>query len=410
MCQARETETERGTITPFEGDIIRLFYLIELFQFTVSPPAALTVFARRSATRRVNVSAIQPCLHYRILISMAKNTSESRGVRERVSRSTIDHEKTDEKQRDKFLVSYQGHFYDIQDFRKYHPGGRKVFDYFQNRSLDKIFEQNPHSKGAIHLLEDFTVDNREKYQEYESLIDWDTPILHQVGNLGDRYWEWVNLPVNRQIRLFQSNFLEALTITPWYLIPIVWIPLIIYYVHSGYVLTTKANHLTGNTLLEASISYVFGLLLWSILEYTLHRKLFHFKPPTTSKILMSLHFLLHGVHHKAPLDGRRLVFPPAAAFLVATLLFYIYQVFFPQTTAYFIVAGTVTGYVAYDLTHYYLHHGAPKVGTYLYDMKRNHNYHHFLHHDLGFGISSILWDHIFGTTICLRQLTKPIEW
>lgn len=33
--------------------------------------------------------------------------------------------------------------------------------------------------------------------------------------------------------------------------------------------------------------------------------------------------------------------------------------------------------------HYYLHHGSPKADTYLYDMKRYHNYHHFSHHDNG---------------------------
>lgn len=86
--------------------------------------------------------------------------------------------------------------------------------------------------------------------------------------------------------------------------------------------------------------------------------------------------------------------------------------------------------MSYDLIHYYLHHGAPKAGTYFYLLKRIHNYHHFSHHELGkiifvfeilnkftvklyflgFGISCKLWDYIFGTTICLRKLTKPIEW
>lgn len=41
------------------------------------------------------------------------------------------------------------------------------------------------------------------------------------------------------------------------------------------------------------------------------------------------------------------------------------------------------GYMSYDLIHYYLHHGAPKAGTYFYLLKRIHNYHHFSHHELG---------------------------
>ncbi|XP_076628636.1 fatty acid 2-hydroxylase isoform X2 [Colletes latitarsis] len=328
-------------------------------------------------------------------------------VRERPGKVKIDGEPS-EKKEDQFLVSYRERYFDIRNFLRYHPGGKKVLRYFKHGSLDKAFDENPHSKGAFHLLEDFTLNSEEKYQEYEELIDWNAPILHQVGNLGAQYWEWMNLPVNRQIRLFRSNILEIISITPWYFIPIVWIPLCIYFLYSGFMVT--ADNYTGSTLLEASISYIFGILLWTILEYVLHRKLFHFKPPATSKVLITLHFVLHGVHHKAPFDNRRLVFPPGVGLLIAKLIWSIYKLLFSETTVYFIAAGTTTGYVCYDLIHYYLHHGAPKVGTYLYTMKRNHNYHHFLHHELGFGISSKLWDYAFGTNIYLRQLTKPIEW
>ena len=57
--------------------------------------------------------------------------------------------------------------------------------------------------------------------------------------------------------------------------------------------------------LKISVSYeafplVFlaGILLWTFLEYTLHRFLFHMEPPKDSKILIGLHFVLHGQHHK----------------------------------------------------------------------------------------------------------------
>ncbi|XP_054002790.1 fatty acid 2-hydroxylase [Hylaeus anthracinus] len=313
-----------------------------------------------------------------------------------------------EKKEDEFLISYRDRFYDIRSFLKSHPGGSKALGYFKGRSLDKAFDQNPHSKSAFHLLEDFILNDREKYQEYEDLIDWNAPILRQVGNLGDKYWEWMNLPVNRKIRLFESNLLEIISITPWYFIPIVWVPVCIYFLYSGFA--TITNNYTGSAVFEALVSYAFGIFLWSILEYILHRKLFHFKPPATSKVLISLHFVIHGVHHKAPFDDRRLVFPPGAGLLVAKLLWLIYEALFSEKTIYFIAAGTTTGYICYDLIHYYLHHGSPNDGTYLYTMKRNHNYHHFSHHDLGFGISSKFWDYALGTNIYLRQLTKSIEW
>ncbi|XP_017756367.1 PREDICTED: fatty acid 2-hydroxylase [Eufriesea mexicana] len=340
---------------------------------------------------------------------MARQTDTNGDVRKRTEQSKSQVQSIeDNKNSNEFLIKYQNQLYNIHDFLSYHPGGKKVLNYFKNRSLDKVFEENPHSKAAFHLLEEFTVKNQETYQKYENLIDWNAAILPQVGSLGHQYWEWVNLPVNRNIRLFDSKILENITITPWYLIPIIWIPIVIYFVYTGWMNNIANN--TGTTLFESIISYVLGIFMWSLVEYVLHRELFHFKPPTNSKLLISFHFLLHGVHHKAPFDGRRLVFPPIPALIITRLLVYIYEALFPQTAVSFIMAGTVTGYICYDLIHYYLHHGAPKDGTYMYLLKRSHNYHHFLHHDLGYGISSKLWDYVFGTNICLRQLTKPIEW
>lgn len=76
----------------------------------------------------------------------------------------------DNKHNNNFIVTYQNHSYDIQDFLHYHPGGKKVLTYFKNQSLDKAFKENPHSQAAFHLLEDFTVENEEKYQKYEVSI------------------------------------------------------------------------------------------------------------------------------------------------------------------------------------------------------------------------------------------------
>ncbi|XP_076766464.1 fatty acid 2-hydroxylase [Xylocopa sonorina] len=304
-----------------------------------------------------------------------------------------------------FVVTYKDKSYNVREFLQYHPGG-KVLSYYKNRSLDKAFEENPHSLAAFHLLEDYTLNNLEKYQKYEELLDWDAPILGQVGTLGDKYYEWVNLPVDRRVRLFHSNLLESLSLTPWYLIPMVWIPVCLLFLYSGWTHSIGTNY----TLIEASISYALGIFLWTILEYILHRKIFHFEAPPNAKLLMSLHFLMHGLHHKTPFDNKRLVFPPIVGLLVAQLIWYIYGLIFPEPMLYFIAAGTTTGYIGYDLIHYYLHYGTPNAETYFYFLKRNHNYHHFSHHDIGFGVTSKLWDHVFGTLIRLRKLAKPIQW
>lgn len=40
------------------------------------------------------------------------------------------------------------------------------------------------------------------------------------------------------------------------------------------------------------------MFLWSLLEYLIHRFVFHMKPPASNYYLITLHFLLHGQHHK----------------------------------------------------------------------------------------------------------------
>lgn len=41
-----------------------------------------------------------------------------------------------------------------------------------------------------------------------------------------------------------------------------------------------------------------GMLIWPIIEYATHRWLFHLKPPDSIPFLITVHFCLHGLHHK----------------------------------------------------------------------------------------------------------------
>lgn len=56
----------------------------------------------------------------------------------------------------------------------------------------------------------------------------------QVGSLGPKYKEWVLAPVDRKLRLFGSDFIESLTITSWYMVPSIWIPVMLFLIYIGY--------------------------------------------------------------------------------------------------------------------------------------------------------------------------------
>eukprot|EP00745_Piridium_sociabile_P036599 TRINITY_DN65945_c0_g1_i1.p2 TRINITY_DN65945_c0_g1~~TRINITY_DN65945_c0_g1_i1.p2 ORF type:complete len:159 (-),score=30.49 TRINITY_DN65945_c0_g1_i1:81-557(-) len=145
-----------------------------------------------------------------------------------------------------------------------------------------------------------------------------------------------------------------------------------------------------------------GLLLWTFCEYTIHRWLFHMQPPSNSPVLMLVHFILHGQHHKSPMDRMRLVFPTIPAFGFATLIFCLYSLVGPVPVAQALFSGTLLGYMGYDLTHYYIHHGTPFI-AYFRNLKQYHVKHHFEQQHLGFGISSKLWDYPFGTLIRMNE-------
>ena len=137
----------------------------------------------------------------------------------------------------------------------------------------------------------------------KDMIDWSKPLFGQVGYLGSSYVEWVHSPVSRDLRFFESDLLESLTKSPWWLVPLVWIPTIIYIcylalagVPSWLILLGPAPPLSWLRLFTI---LPFGILLWTFIEYCLHRFVFHLEPPPTSRSWITFHFLIHGQHHKA---------------------------------------------------------------------------------------------------------------
>ncbi|XP_028746903.1 fatty acid 2-hydroxylase-like [Peromyscus leucopus] len=274
--------------------------------------------------------------------------------------------------------------------------------------------QDPVENGAVASAETQKIDPATEPQFKvvdwdKDLVDWQKPLLWQVGHLGEKYDEWVHQPVARPIRLFHSDLIEAFSKTVWYSVPIIWVPLVLYLSWSYYRTLSQDNtRLFASFTTDYSVAvpksmfpglFVLGMLFWTLVEYVIHRFLFHMKPPSDSHYLIMLHFVMHGQHHKAPFDGSRLVFPPVPASLVIAFFYVFLRLILPEAVAGIIFAGGLLGYVLYDMTHYYLHFGSPHKGSYLYNMKAHHVKHHFEYQKSGFGISTKLWDYFFHTLI-----------
>jgi 4-hydroxysphinganine ceramide fatty acyl 2-hydroxylase len=95
----------------------------------------------------------------------------------------------------------------------------------------------------------------------------------------------------RDVILFNSPYLEVFSKTPWYAIPIAWAPFLIYYM--------SHNELD----LISTVFWMFtGIVNWSLLEYVIHRFVFHGEDYwlPESNFAYVAHFLLHGIHHAFP--------------------------------------------------------------------------------------------------------------
>jgi len=160
----------------------------------------------------------------------------------------------------------------------------------------------------------------------------------------------------------------------------------------GSSLTSKSA--TSNSWL-GFVYFCVGLVLWTLIEYLLHRFILHAKQLPYSPF-MEMAFILHGMHHKTPFDRGRLVFPPFPASIIFGFVFGLYRTFLSLPVTCLVLSGTVIGYVCYDLIHFYLHHGRPSL-SYWKQLKKYHYEHHFKDWNTGFGISSKLWDWPFGT-------------
>lgn len=201
-------------------------------------------------------------------------------------------------------------------------------------------------------------------------------------------------------RLFKSGFLELFTHVHFTVPLIVYVPVVGYFLYKGVgdpLLTTW--NIVGLLL--------FGLLTWTLTEYLLHRFVFHYEPTTT--IGKRLHFLMHGVHHDYPNDSLRLVMPPVISVPLALLFYALFHFLLGATYLPPFFAGFIVGYLCYDMIHYATHHATMKTTPLGLWLKQHHMRHHYQADTLYYGVSTPLWDYVFGTMWVKKQPSLSSE-
>ena len=189
------------------------------------------------------------------------------------------------------------------------------------------------------------------------------------------------------VRMFKNSLLESLSKVHFTVPLIIFVPVIIFCIYKDF-----QNAMGLVTFFEL---FILGLFVWTITEYVMHRFVFHYVPEDKPWALR-LHFIFHGVHHDYPSDVRRLVLPPSVSIPLATLFYFLFNAILPAGEIWGFFPGFILGYLIYDLTHYAIHHFNFK-GSIWKKIKQHHMLHHYQDPNKGYGVSSPLWDKVFGS-------------
>jgi sterol desaturase/sphingolipid hydroxylase (fatty acid hydroxylase superfamily) len=133
-----------------------------------------------------------------------------------------------------------------------------------------------------------------------------------------------------------------------------------------------------------------GAAGWTLLEYLLHRFVFHRLPLIAD---------LHDSHHAAP---RAYVGTPTwASLLVLGGVFFVPTWhMFSLNIALGSISGLITGWLWYGIVHHVIHHRRPRrLATVLKVASHRHFLHHSPYVSGNFGVTTAVWDFVFGTHI-----------
>ncbi|ORX56759.1 hypothetical protein DM01DRAFT_1319800, partial [Hesseltinella vesiculosa] len=283
---------------------------------------------------------------------------------------------------------YKDNVYDVTQFAMDHPGGQDILLQFAGADVTDVLcdeTAHLHSASAYDLLNEYFIGQLDRecddglptddFKERKTLASVELqkqsaqlgherdhaflnlnkplfPQLWQATYSKEFYLEQVHKPryTSHYVPYFGNPILDVLSRTTWYTVPLLWLPFVGYQIWKSLVASCSSLQ---NTVLAFGL----GVFAWTLLEYMLHRFLFHLDGLLPDHpIALLVHFTLHGIHHHMPMDRLRLVMPPALTILISFPIFRLAKALFANTTAHGFMGGAFFGYVCYDMTHYYLHH------------------------------------------------------
>jgi sterol desaturase/sphingolipid hydroxylase (fatty acid hydroxylase superfamily) len=188
--------------------------------------------------------------------------------------------------------------------------------------------------------------------------------------------------------LFKNPVLEKLSRSP------IWVPQVMWTTISIAVFVYAFTQTNLSIFRIVWVGFV-GALSWSFVEYMAHRFFHHSE--TNSDRMSKIQHNGHWIHHLYPKDPTRLAMPPLPAVILSGLFFLLFY-FTMGDNAFAFYPGFMMGYTIYISFHYAEHkYPIPKKYPPLRRLWKQHIVHHYKNPYVAYGVSTNLWDWVFGT-------------
>ena len=137
-----------------------------------------------------------------------------------------------------------------------------------------------------------------------------------------------------------------------------------------------------------------GVLSWSLIEYGLHRFIFHYE--ARSRFGRKLLYQVHLSHHDNPLATQLFASLYLSAPIAAVYWLFAWTITRSSAAASYLFIGMAAGYFFYEWLHFQFHHRKSRHYLMRY-LRKYHLLHHYKTPGLRFGVTSPLFDLVFGT-------------
>ena len=172
-----------------------------------------------------------------------------------------------------------------------------------------------------------------------------------------------------------------------------------FFISGALVAALAGTSLTADRWMQDTVWALYviaGALCWSLLEYVVHRWLYHRAPYFRD---------LHHAHHAEP--NAFIGAPPIVGILLILAIFFAPFVTTSMVAASGLTTGILIGYMSYMLVHHAAHYWKLSPvswpSSWLWHARRHHALHHHHAIECNYGITTSLWDHVFGTAYSGRS-------